>query len=35
MKKEHFIWLGIGVLVGMAANSKLRSLPLLNKVPSV
>jgi len=35
MKKEHFIWLGIGILAGMALNTKLRGLPVLNKVPSV
>jgi hypothetical protein len=34
VKKEHLIWVGI-FLAGVVAANKVRTLPLLNKLPSV
>jgi hypothetical protein len=34
VKKEHLIWAGI-FLAGVVAANKVRTLPLLNKLPSI
>lgn len=34
MKKEHMIWLGVGLAIGVMASAKLRQLPGVGKLPS-
>jgi hypothetical protein len=35
MTKYHLVAVGVGVLIGVAFAPKIRSLPLLSKIPSV
>jgi hypothetical protein len=35
MTKQHMMWLGIGVLVGIVFSPQIRKLPLVNKIPTV
>ena len=35
MNKYHLVAVGVGVLIGVIAAPKIRSLPLLSKLPTV
>lgn len=35
MKKEHMIWLGVGIIVGIVFAPQIRKIPGINKIPVV
>lgn len=35
MKKEHMIWLGIGLLAGIIFAPQIRKIPGVSKIPQV
>jgi hypothetical protein len=35
MKKEHMIWLAVGIVVGIVFAPQIRKIPGINKIPVV